>query len=272
MILSFGKRIAFIAVLVISLLFVLPALANVFIDFEDAVDGTPATALAYPGVTFTDNNWLISSSLPLPSKHIFGPCGTSLTINFDTPQTSGSFTWASINDQLIVEVLLGGNPVTTENFAGPWGSLATINATFDQLIIDAGDLSGCAAIDDLNTIGAAVASGGGIQPFTDGRINREDLAAPVVLYANNGGLDIYSATGSGLIFSVSASEIAAVAACPDTNTVIASEAGITLSRLTARADGVCPFQLNAPTATPGKQYIIIFDTLSSATAYTSYEQ
>jgi hypothetical protein len=43
----------------------------------------------------------------------------------------------------------------TENFAGPYGSLATINATFDRLVVDDGMRSGCAAIDDLSTTSAA---------------------------------------------------------------------------------------------------------------------
>ncbi|MDK3158901.1 hypothetical protein QPK87_20315 [Kamptonema cortianum] len=269
-----SQRILLIAVLVVSLLFVIPALANVFIDFEDAVDGTPATSLVYPGVTFSSADWFILASGPLPTHHLIGPCATSLTINFDTPQTSASFIWASFDNMLTVDVLLGGNLVGTENFAGPYGSLATINTPFDQLVIDDGMRSGCAAIDDLSTTSAPGEGTSGIIPFTDGRINRTDQGAPVVLYANDGGLDVFDADGSGLIFSVSEAEIAAVAACPESNTVIASDpaTGIILSRLSAREDGVCPFQLNAPTATPGKQYVIIFDSLSSTSAYLSYEQ
>lgn len=114
--------------------------------------------------------------------------------------------------------------------------------------------------------------------FTDGRINNRDGAAPVALYgvADSDGdmrLDIYAADESGLLLSIPAEIISAVAECPDSNTLIYHDdtTGISLYRLPQRSDDTCPFQLNAPATEPGKTYVIIFDTLYMNTRYESYE-
>ena len=114
--------------------------------------------------------------------------------------------------------------------------------------------------------------------FTDGRINDWDTGNPVVLYGmadgNSRRLDIYAADSSGLILSIPASAIDAVPACPAGNTLILSDAtsGISLWRLTARSDGICPFQLMAPATEASKTYVIIFDGLHAHTFYRSWEQ
>jgi hypothetical protein len=112
--------------------------------------------------------------------------------------------------------------------------------------------------------------------FSDGRINRFDTGNPVVLYPmdygnEQTGLAVYSPDGD-LLFSVSPEEIASIEECPSVNTVIAASNGIIFSRLTINNDGICPFQINAPTADEGKFYIVIFDALSSSSNYVSFEE
>jgi hypothetical protein len=120
--------------------------------------------------------------------------------------------------------------------------------------------------------------------FLDGRINSCDTGTSVVLYGQADAddywrLDVYAADGSGLLVSISASTIAAVATCPESNTLIVSDdaTGISLWRLperTVTVEGVriCPFQLNAPATEAGKTYIIIFDELYPNTYYESHEE
>ncbi len=118
--------------------------------------------------------------------------------------------------------------------------------------------------------------GGGI---ADGRINAYDLAAPVVLYGidyGNGqrGLHVYAADGSGLLFQVSAEQIAAMPECPESNTLIARDIarGISLYRLSRDSRRVCPFQLNAFAERAGRMYVVIFGTLSAGSPYQSWEE
>lgn len=114
--------------------------------------------------------------------------------------------------------------------------------------------------------------------FYDGRINSWDTGNPVVLFpfadGNSLGLNIYSADGTGLILSIPASAIDAVAECPDSNSLIYSDSasGISLWRLPQRSDGTCSFQLNAPATEAGKTYSIIFNGMFSGTYYESWEE
>ncbi|MGJ3239805.1 MAG: hypothetical protein ACFE0Q_13930 [Anaerolineae bacterium] len=115
--------------------------------------------------------------------------------------------------------------------------------------------------------------------FYDGRLNDYDTGNPVVLYPyadseDNRGLDIYSASGEGLLHRIPAEAFARVGRCPSENTTIfqSEETGIIISALAGEyPDGVCPYQLNAPTGEPGKVYVMIFDHLHPDTYYESYE-
>lgn len=139
-----------LALLLMSFVFlVLPVFAAAIIDFEDVAPGTDSGALAYPGVSFSGSDWAILDIGPLPTQHLFGSCTSALTVSFATAQTQASFIWASATNTLQVEVFLGGSLVSTENFAGSWGSFASISGNFDELVIGGGSEGGCAAIDDL---------------------------------------------------------------------------------------------------------------------------
>lgn len=274
----FRKRSIIKLISLVMLVFLaIPVFASTIIDFEDATAGASVNTLSYTGVSFSSTNWFVLGSGPLPTKHILGPCGATLTISFDSVQRNVRFIWASIDNTLNVDLFLAGSLVGNAQFAGPFGSLASVSGTFDELEIGGGTEGGCAAIDNLSFASSNTADSS-IPVFTDGRINNYDGGSPVVLYPHDYGdgqmgLDIYAADESGLLLSINAAQIASVAECPESNTVIAYDAttGITLSRLTVRPDGVCPFQLNAPTAEAGKYYIIIFYALSSPSYYESYE-
>jgi hypothetical protein len=132
---------------------------------------------------------------------------------------------------------------------------------------------------------AAASSGEGlVQIFTDGRINSYDTGNSVVLFGKPDEddawrLEVYNADQTGMLFVVYPDAIAAVAECPESNTLIQSDeaTGISLWRLTERtvtAEGVhvCPFQLNAPSTEAGKTYVIIFDTLFPNSYYESGDE
>lgn len=112
-----------------------------------------------------------------------------------------------------------------------------------------------------------------IQPvFFDGRINNYDTGNPVVVYGhdfeNGRGLVIYNTNGV-LLLEVRPEAIEAVAECPDSNTLIASNGeGVSVYRLV----GTCDFQVIAPTADPAKNYIMIFSELFHNAGYTSHEE
>jgi hypothetical protein len=122
------------------------------------------------------------------------------------------------------------------------------------------------------------------QIFFDGRVNSYDTGNSVVLFGkpddnDEWRLEVYNADQTGMLFVVYPDAIAAVAECPESNTLIQSDeaTGISLWRLTERivtAEGVrvCPFQLNAPSTEAGKTYVIIFDTLFPNTYYESGDE
>lgn len=125
---------------------------------------------------------------------------------------------------------------------------------------------------------------GPVQAFWDDRINDYDTGNPVVLYGKHNDndewrLEVYNADSSGMLFYVTAAQIAAVPECPDSATLIYADDATSISfwrlpqqRVTEDGAVICPFQLNAPTGEPGKVYIIIFDTLYPHTYYTSWEE
>ncbi len=143
------KKVSFALLLMSFVFLVLPVFAAAFIDFEDALPGTTPDALSYPGVSFSGTDWSILDSGPLATQHLFGSCGSLLTVSFAVNQQNVSFIWASASNTLQVEVLLDGSLVSTENFAGSWGSFASVTGNFDELVIGGGGEGGCAAIDDL---------------------------------------------------------------------------------------------------------------------------
>lgn len=150
-------------------------------------------------------------------------------------------------------------------------------AAYDNIrLTSSGDLSECGQI----TVPVVEP-----QPiFFDGRINDFDTGNSVVLYGksdaeDNWRLDVYNADESGLLLTVEADIINATLECPDSNTLIVSDAatGISLWRLPPRAISpddvpICPFQLNAPATELGKTYVVIFDTLFPHTYYTSNDE
>lgn len=106
--------------------------------------------------------------------------------------------------------------------------------------------------------------------FFDGRINNCDTGNKIVIYGHDyetgRGLLITDTEGNNLLL-VSPEQIAAVAECPDTNTLIASGGGVSVYRL-ART---CEFQVNAAAA-DGKTYVVIFNELYADTGYSSHEE
>jgi len=103
------------------------------------------------------------------------------------------------------------------------------------------------------------------QPFTDGRLNDRDAAAPVAVYEVDGDLHVYAVDSSEgtLVMVVTAEEFAAVGV-PEVNTVVEEANGIQVIRLSTGE-----YQINAPTAS-GKTYTMIFSGLAPGN-YTSFE-
>jgi hypothetical protein len=103
--------------------------------------------------------------------------------------------------------------------------------------------------------------------FTDGRINRYDFATPIVVYSTSDGqgLIIRDDNVRRDLLVVTAEEIAAVPAAPETNTVIASANGVELWRLTSGEFQVMALMDN------GKIYVMIFSVIDSNSAYQSFE-
>ena len=105
--------------------------------------------------------------------------------------------------------------------------------------------------------------------FSDGRLNRYDMAAPVVVYPHDfetgRGLVVYSPEGA-LLLEVRPEALANVAECPEENTLVLRSGDVALYRLTD-----CRYQLNAPSLDGTKTYVLIFDNLYNS-AYISYEE
>lgn len=106
-------------------------------------------------------------------------------------------------------------------------------------------------------------------PFTDGRINNFDQAAPFVVYRNGDTLEFYLLDGNGVgqrRLIVTAAEIDAVGAAPSENTLVASDEAIGLYfyRLTT---GELQAQMHMSN---GKLYVMRFAGID-ATAYESTE-
>jgi hypothetical protein len=105
--------------------------------------------------------------------------------------------------------------------------------------------------------------------FSDGRLNRYDMAAPVVVYAHEYetglGLVVYSPEGA-LLLEVRPEALANLADCPEENTLIVASGEVALYRLTS-----CVYQLNAPSLDGTKTYVLIFDSFDGL-GYISYEE
>lgn len=90
----------------------------------------------------------------------------------------------------------------------------------------------------------------------DGRL-QPDAAAPVAVYCQDYGIDIYGinadSTGT-LAFTASNEAIEAVGEAPEVNTLIAEEGNVRLYRLTTGE-----FQINAGPDAEGKEYVLIWD-------------
>lgn len=114
------------------------------------------------------------------------------------------------------------------------------------------------------------AEGNSCPAFFDGRINNCDTGNRIVIYGHEydsgRGLLIMDTEGNNLLL-VSVEQIAAVAECPDTNTLIASGGGVSVYRLA----GSCGYQVNG-SAADGKTYVVIFDELYANAGYTSHEE
>jgi hypothetical protein len=110
--------------------------------------------------------------------------------------------------------------------------------------------------------------------FADGRINRDDAAAPFVVYPHlnttgETGLVVYDAYNNDTqLLIVDASEIAAIPAMPEQNTLIAASADdrVSLYRLTTGE-----FQVMGPEKN-GKEYVMIFPAITPDVEYASFEQ
>ena len=111
--------------------------------------------------------------------------------------------------------------------------------------------------------------------FEDGRLNRFDAAAPIVIYPvtinNEVGMNIYAVTNDSrgdFLFQVTPAEIAAVPSNPDVNTPIKVSNNVQVWRLSSGE-----FQIVTPTTNgSGKVYNIIFDEITDYVQYTSFEQ
>ena len=107
-----------------------------------------------------------------------------------------------------------------------------------------------------------------LSPFTDGRINAYDAAAPVVVYPQTTdagtGLVFYATDGT-IVMTVSPQELAAAPDDPESPFIVAEANGVILSRIPGGQ-----WQVNAPQYN-GKVYIMIFDGPIADGNYTSYE-
>ena len=276
------RKISFIVALIsVLLLLALPALADISIDFESDTVGTAASSLSHTGVSFGGAGWLILNPGPNGTGNELGSpgCGAPLTVSFSTVQNHVGFIWSAQGNTLKVDVYLGGSVVATENFAGGFGSSASISHELDGLVIDAGNGSGCVVIDNFSaTSSPSSGSSDAVFHFADGRINDMDTGSPIVLYpvdygSDQTGLHIYAADRTQLLLAVTPDMIA-TAGCTDSNTTIVQDSatGIIVSRLAMQSDGTCPFQINAPAMEPGVYYVVIFDGLQAPTHYESHEE
>lgn len=157
--------------LVLSFWASLASAQNVSSDFEAIAAGTAATAVAIPGVTFTDAppaTWAIGTVAPgittLISGNIFltnaGP--NVLTADFASPHSIYRFNFATTAvDTLQVEGFLAGNPVFTHTFTGslppgivfPEGVASGSGIVFDRLVIQAVGGLGQVGIDNFAAFG-----------------------------------------------------------------------------------------------------------------------
>jgi hypothetical protein len=174
------------------------------------------------------------------------------------------------------------NPILNFLESFPVGPTNAINATYIfspaplanpirvELVSPAG---GSLAVDTVwytatgNCPGLPTVGGGA--PFTDGRINNFDQAAPFVVYRNGDTLEFYLLDINGVgqrRLVVTAAEIDAVGAAPSENTLIASDEAIGLYfyRLTT---GELQAQMHMSN---GKLYVMRFAGIN-ATAYESTE-
>lgn len=109
--------------------------------------------------------------------------------------------------------------------------------------------------------------------FQDGRINRWDAAAPVVIYLadvdGETGLNIYRVTENSagvFVLQVTPADIAAIPDMPAQDTLIKAGDGVQVWRLSSG-----DFRMIA-TGENGKTYVMTFGSLGVDIPYTSYEQ
>ena len=242
-------------------LMAIPALAQITTYFTlfgvDITSCTPGNFIAVSfeyGVAAGDNSthiWTLTNPRTGTSNGPVnvGPfAGASGPNNFNNTSVNTVPAGTQPGDVLIQQV------VATSNL----GPGTTSSLTFDCT-------TGLPPVNSLTT--------GTMQPaFFDGRINNYDTGNPVVVYGhdfeNGRGLVIYDTDGV-LLLEVTPAAIEAVAECPDVNTLIASNgAGVSVYRLA----GTCDYQVVAPTADPGKVYIMIFPELFHNAGYTSHEE
>ena len=205
--------------------------------------------------------------------HTNGTLGVSIRFTLTNITQGTSETWTA--------GLLGSG---THTYSVPVPGLTTVGDAMQHTLemIDGG---GAVLVSDtLNyRCGVVASSNDPVAPepqpaFADGRVNNWDTGNPVVLFpftdGDSQGLNVYAANGDGLLLNILASTIDAVAECPDSNTLIVSDAasGISLWRLSRNSDGNCPFQLNAPTGEAGKIYSIVFNEMFAGTYYESWEE
>jgi hypothetical protein len=292
------KRLISIVIIIVALLAAFSAQAQVTQTVTVDFANSPLMTYCQPAFSYPLSAAVWSGSpAPIePSTNAGGPgpeCrfnyNEEMMINLATPADSVSIQIFRYPGQ-VLRFYLGGVQVLEDqnSWAGSFVGTVQHTLSFDRVVIE-----GYSFVQKITfqwglpatTTPEPDATSEPLRPtFFDGRINDFDTGSPAVLFGydygdGQWGLHVYDANGEGLLLEVRSEEIAAVAECPEENTLIAEneDTGVALYRLTVRpaADGistVCPFQLNAPTGEAGKVYIIIFDGLQPHSRYVSWEE
>jgi hypothetical protein len=222
----------------------------------------------------------------LAACNLANPVFTITCTSFNVNATSGSFTVDNTGTGSQLVYIRGydgyNNLILNAIESGPVGPGGPVNQTYGfttaplanpiriEIMSPAG---GTLPVDTVwytatgNCPGLPTVGGGA--PFTDGRINNFDQAAPFVVYRNGDTLEFYLLDGNGVgqrRLVVTAAEIDAVGAAPSENTLIASDEAIGLYfyRLTT---GELQAQMHMRN---GKLYVMRFVGIN-ATAYESTE-
>lgn len=256
------------AILIITLLLAdRSAGGRVPISFEDNPAGTAVERLKITGLIFASSP---PGSIRVEHPGTFttlkgnllmarGDAPAGLSIRLDRTNTRYSFRFAtSAPSTLKVVGLLDGAEVFTHRFAGvilsgsvyPEGIALGRGSPFDALTISVEDGAAAFSIDDLG--------------WPADLIN-DEVDAPVAIFCQVGGIDIYTVSGDGagqLAIHIEDRELDAFPALPAENTIVASNGSVLLSRISTGE-----YQVNAGPDSAGTMYVFIWDACPPVHSY-----